>query len=316
MDVRRRRTLFFLLKLALGLFALAAVFLLSHAKFPEIGRTLRSAAWAWLLLAFSLHTLGLLFSAYRWQILARAQGDRIPLGYLVRSYIVGKFFNTFLPTSFGGDVVRIWDGSRYSTSLAKSSAIVIVERMTGIIVLFFFALTASLVRVEMARRVPVVGIALLLGLAGLAAIAAFFLPAVGRILGCGPRYGFLRRAFDKLALFRATIISYKAHPAAFLRATLWAVLLQLNVVLYYILIGRALGLKIPVPDYFVFVPLVLLLQIVPITINGLGVREGAYVAIFSFYGLSASAALSFSFIEIAFGLAVGLLGAVIYITRT
>jgi hypothetical protein len=311
----RRKTLSFLLKLGFSLAVLAAYFLLSPVSFAEIGRTLRSASLPWLALAFSLHALGLLFSAYRWQILARAQGDHIPLGFLVKSYVVGKFFNNFLPGSFGGDIVRIWDGSKYSTSLVKSSAIVVVERMTGIIVLFVFALAASLFRLDMARRLPVVWVALLLGFAGLAAIAAFFLPAVGHLLGRGPAEGVLRKALDKLALFRSVILEYRLHPGAFLRATAWAFLLQLNVVLYYVLIGRALHLAIPAFDYFIFIPLILLLQILPVTINGLGIREVAYTAVFAFYGLSASAALSFDFVEIAFSLAVGLAGAAIYVTR-
>jgi len=148
-----------------------------------------------------------------------------------------------------------------------------------------------------------------------AAIAVFFLPAVGRLLHKGPTRGFLGRLFEKLRLFRDTITDYRSHTAAFAKATIWAVLLQLNVVLYYILIGRALGLNIPAPDYFVFIPLVLLLQLIPITINGLGVREGAYVAVFAFYGITASAALSFALIEIAFGLIVGLMGAALYAAR-
>jgi glycosyltransferase 2 family protein len=310
-----RKTVLFLVKLALSLGGLVLVFLLSRAKFPEIGRTLAAASWGWLAVAFSLHTLGLLFSAYRWQILAQAQGDHIPLGYLVKSYIVGRFFNTFLPTSVGGDVVRMWDGAKYSTSFVKSSAIVVVERATGIIVLFLFALLASLLRLDMARRIPVIEVALLLGAAGLIATAVFFLPAVGRLLARGPEHGFRRRLFDKMRLFRGTIVDYRRHPAAFVRATAWAVLLQLNVVIYYILIGRALGLAIPALDYFVFIPLVLLLQIIPVFINGFGIREISYVAVFAFYGLAASAAWSFALVEIAFGLIIGLLGAVIYITR-
>jgi len=310
-----RKTLFFLLRLALGFGGLIAVFIISRADFSDIGLALRNANWAWLALSFSLHAFGLLFSAYRWQILARAQGDRMTLGYLTKSYIVGKFFNTFLPTSFGGDVVRIWDGSKHSSSVVKSSAIVVVERMTGIIVLFLFAVGASLARLEMAGKIPVIWAAQILGLAGLAAIAVFFLPAVGRALRRGPDHGFLRKAFDKALLFRETIIAYRHQPGPFLRATIWAVLLQLNVIIYFILIGKALGLPIPALDYFVFIPLVLLLQILPITINGLAVREGAYVAIFAFYGLSSSTALSFSFLDLAYSLIIGLFGAVIYLTR-
>ncbi|MCX6567127.1 MAG: lysylphosphatidylglycerol synthase transmembrane domain-containing protein [Candidatus Aminicenantes bacterium] len=311
----RRKTLFFLLRLVLGLGGLVAVFVFSRAKFPEIGRALQGANWALLVLSFSLHAFGLFASAYRWQILAKAQGDRIPLGFLTKSYLIGKFFNTFLPTSFGGDVVRIWDGSKFSSSIVKSSAIVVVERMTGVIVLFLFALVASLGRLEMAGRVPFIGAAMALGFVGLAGTVAFLLPAAGRALRRGPTRGFIRKTLDKMLLFREAVVAYRRYPKPFFRAMLWAVLLQLNVILYFILIGKALGLPIPAFDYFIFIPLVLLVQMLPVTINGLGVREGAYVAIFAYYGLSSSAALSYSFIDLAYSLIIGAVGALLYLTR-
>jgi uncharacterized membrane protein YbhN (UPF0104 family) len=311
----RRKTVFFLLRLVLGLGGLIAVFVFSRAKFPEIGQALAGAKWGWLVLSFSLHAFGLFFSAYRWQILAEAQGDHIPLGFLTKSYLIGKFFNTFLPTSFGGDVVRVWDGSKYSSSVVKSTAIVVVERMTGVIILFLFALFASLGRLEMAGRIPFIGAAMALGLAGLAATALFFLPAAGRILRRGPARGFIRKAFDKVALFREAILAYRHHPGPFLRAMFWAVLLQLTVIVYFILIGKSLGLPIPAFDYFIFIPLVLLVQMLPVTINGLGIREGAYVAIFAYYGLSSSTAISYSFIDLAYSLIIGAVGAILYLFR-
>jgi uncharacterized protein (TIRG00374 family) len=311
----RRKTLFFLLRLALGLGGLAAVFILSRANFPAIGRALKEAAWGWLALSFSLHAFGLFFSAYRWQILAEAQGDKIPLGYLVKSYLIGKFFNTFLPTTYGGDVVRILHGSRYSTSIVKSTAIVVVERMTGTIVLFFFALGASFGRIKMAQSIPVVWVAIALGLAGVAAIVVFFLPVTGRALERGPEHGFFRKALDKASLFRKTVISYRHHPKPFIRAMAYAVLLQFTVIFYFILIGKSFGLPIPALDYFIFIPLSLLLQMFPVTINGLAVRDMTFVAIFAYYGLSSSQALSFSFMDLGYGLLVGLVGALLYLTR-
>ncbi len=201
---------------------------------------LGGADWGLLALSFCLHALGLLISVHRWRILARAQGDDIPFGFLAKSYLIGKFFNTFLPTSFGGDVVRIWDGSKYSSSIVKSSAIVVVELMTGVIVLFFFALAASLGRLEMAGKVPFIGAALVLGTAGLASAAVFFLPLTGRWLRGGAPDGLLRKARDKALLFREAILSYRRRPRPFFRAMLWAVFLQLNVVVYFILIGISL----------------------------------------------------------------------------
>jgi len=310
----RKKTIFFVLKLVVSL-GLLAFFLFSKTSVKEIGLKLKGVSWGWLAVSFSLHALGLLISAYRWQILARAQGDEIPLLYLAKSYLVGTFFNNFLPTRIGGDVVRIWDGSRYSKSLLKSSAIVVVERFTGIMTLFIFALVASLFRLDMSRKIPVIRAALAVGLIGLVGVVIFFLPMFGRLLTKLPEKGFLKKIKQKIIAFRETVMAYKNQRAAFARACLWAVLLQLNVIIYYFLIGRALHIAIPFIDYFIFIPIVLLIQIIPITINGLGLREGAYIEIFNFYGIGPETAFSFSIIEIAFGLIIGLIGAVIYVSR-
>ena len=311
----KRRTLSFLLKLAFSAAALVVFFLASKVSFRDIGRTLAGVAWGWLAVAFSLLVLGLVLSAYRWRILVRAQGDDAPLGFLIKSYLVGTFFNNFLPTRFGGDVVRIWDGSKHSRSLVRSSAVVLVERATGIVVLLLFALIASLFRLDMARRVPVVWAALALGVAGLAAAAMFFLPAAGRLLARLPEVGFIGRAKHKIIAFREAILRYREARGAFARAGVLAVLLQLNVIVYYVLIGKALGLNIGLLDYFIFIPIVHLVQLLPVTINGAGLREGAYVQIFHFYGLPPEAAWSFSIIEVALGLVVGLVGGAVYLAR-
>ena len=310
----RKNILLLLLKLAVSL-SILVIILTTQTSLAKIGAVLRSVNPYWLVLAFSLHAFGLFASAYRWQILARAQGDDVPLVFLAKSYLVAQFFNNFLPTRFGGDIVRIWDGSHYSKSLVKSSAIVLVDRFSGVIVLFLMAVVASLFRLDMARQIPVIWVSLLLGLLGLALITVFFLPVFARLLGFLRLKGLFDRLRGKLLLFRETILHYRTQKRAFLRATFWAVLLQLNVILYYFLIGRALHLKIHLIDYFIFIPIVLVIQIIPITINGLGLREGSYIEIFKFYGISPQSAVSFSLVDVAFNLVLGLIGGIIYVSR-
>ena len=311
---QRKNLALLILKLVFSLSILAFI-LITQTSLKDIWAVLRGVNPYWLLLSFSLHAFGLFASAYRWQILVRAQGDEVPLGFLAKSYLVGTFFNNFLPTRFGGDIVRIWDGSRYSKSLLKSSAIVLVERFTGIIVLFLFALLASLYRLDMARRIPVIWIALLLGLFGLALLISFFLPFFGTWLAAIPDRGFLGKLKSRIILLRDTILHYRTQKGPFMQATLWAFLLQLNVILYYFLIGKALHLRIHFIDYFIFIPIVLLVQIIPITINGLGLREGSYIEIFKFYGIPPQTAISFSIIDVAFVLVLGLIGGIIYVSR-
>jgi uncharacterized protein (TIRG00374 family) len=311
----KKRLIWLIVKIAVS-FSLLIYILTSKVSLRDIGRSLAGLNLAWVALAFSLHIIGLLISAYRWQILARAQGDEVPLLYLAKSYLVGTFFNNFLPTRYGGDVVRIWDGSKYSQSLLKSSAIVVVERTTGLVVLFLFALLASLFRLDMARRIPIIWVSLLVGLGGLLLAAFFLSPPAGRLISRFPSRGFLARLKSKVLSFREVILAYRHRWVPFCRALAWALLLQINVILYYYLIGLAFGLRVAFLDYFIFIPIVLLIQTIPITIGGLGLRESAYITVFRYYGVAARTAVSFSLVaDLAVGLLVGLIGGIIYVTR-
>jgi uncharacterized protein (TIRG00374 family) len=311
----RKKIAWFAFKLLLSA-GLIAFLLTTKASARGILEALGTVNLWWLALAVSLHVPGNVISAYRWQILARAQGDRHTLGYLVRSYLVSQFFNNFLPTRFGGDVVRIWDGSKPSRSLVKSSAIVVVDRSTGLLALFVFALAASLFRLDLARRLPVIWVSMLVGAAGLLAAGLFFLPLTGRLLRALPERWVLGRAARKVASFREVLVGYRHHPGPFLTAMAWGFVLQVNVILYYYLVGRAFHLPIPLLDYFIFIPIVILIQTIPVSLGGLGPRELAYVEIFLFYSIAASTAVTFSLVaDVAVNLFIGLIGGLVYIAR-
>ncbi len=311
---RKLNPLTFSLKLLVSA-AILSLILIFKTSIKDVLNTLINVNIWWLVVSFSLHGLGLLISAIRWQILVKAQGDSVPLSFLVKSYLVGNFFNTILPSRIGGDVVRIWDGSRYSKTLLKSSAIILVERLTGIIVLFLFAFAAALFRLDMAQKVPVIWVSLVIGFSGLIAVLLFFTPFIEKIINKIPSKGLLKKIIQKTIEFRSTIIFYKTKKTALFKAFLWAFLLQANVILHFFLIGKALHLNIKIIDYLVFIPIVLLIQLIPITINGLGLREGAYIEIFKFYGIAPESAFSFALIDVAFMLILGVIGAIIYVTR-
>jgi len=315
MSNRKNNWLAFAVKFVFS-FAIIAYLLLKLTPVRDIGNAIRGVDIFWLALSFSLHALGLLISARRWQILIHAQGDRVPLGFLAQSYLVGNFFNLFLPTRFGGDIVRIWDGSRYSKSLLKSSAIVLVERLTGIIVLLLFAVAASLYRLEMTQKYPIVWISLAVSLAGLFCIIGFFLPITETLLNKLPDRGFLKKIKSKIFEFRQVVLVYREKKRAFGMALFWAFLLQVNVILHYFLVGKAFQLPIPFVDYFIFMPIVLLLLTIPITLGGLGLRELLYIEIFQLYGIPDAVAVSFSLIgDVLFTLIIGIVGGIIYAFR-
>lgn len=304
----------FILKFIFG-FSLIAFLLTYKTSITEILDVLKRADPIWLLASFLLHGVGLLISALRWQILIKAQGDHARLSFLAKSYLVGAFFNNFLPSRIGGDISRIRDGSRYSQTLLKSSAIILVERLSGIIILLVFASVASFFRISIAQDIPVVWISLLLGLLGLLLISIFFTPFTDRLIKKIPDKKHLTKIKSKIFDFKNIILQYKDKKIALVKTLFWAFLLQINVILHFFLIGKALHLQIQFFDYFIFIPIVLLIQLIPITINGLGLREGSYIEIFEYYGVAPGTAFSFAFIDVAFMLIIGLAGGIIYVTR-
>ncbi len=297
-------------------FSIVIYLLFKVVPIQEVLGALKDIHYFWLALSFSLHALGLIISAYRWQILIRAQGDDVPLGFLAKSYFVGNFFNLFLPTRFGGDVVRIWDGSRYSQSLLKSSAIVLVERFTGIIILFIFAFMASLFRLDMSRRLPIIWISLLVGVLGLFAAFLFLTPLVRILILKIPEKKALLKIKAKALEFHKTVLVYREKRAPFMLALFWAFLLQVNVILHYWLAGKAFSLDIRLVDYFIFIPIILLILTIPVTISGLGLREVIFIEIFKSYGIASQIAFSFSLIvDFVFTLIIGVVGGIIYVLR-
>ncbi|MFW6123756.1 MAG: lysylphosphatidylglycerol synthase transmembrane domain-containing protein [Acidobacteriota bacterium] len=311
---RKLNPLTFSLKLIVSI-TILAIILIFKTSIKDVLNVMKTVNIFWLAVSFSLHGLGLLISAVRWQILVKAQGDSAPLSFLFKSYLVGNFFNNILPSRIGGDVVRIWDGSRYSKTVLKSSAIILVERLSGIIVLFLFAFAAAIFRLDMAQKVPIIWVSLVIGFSGLAAVFLFFTPIIEKIINKIPSRGFLKKIIQKTIEFRSTIIFYKTKKTALFKVFVWAFLLQSNVILHFFLIGKALHLNIKIIDYLIFIPIVMLIQLIPITINGLGLREGAYIEIFEFYGIAPESAFTFALIDVSFMLIIGVIGAIIYVTR-
>ena len=118
----------------------------------------------------------------------------------------------------------------------------------------------------------------------------------------------LRKLTNSLMLFRG-------RGDVLVRALLLSYLLQLNVILHFIIIAYALGVSVPWTAMFVIIPLATLIMLVPVSINGLGVREAVFVFFFALYGVSSEAAIAFAWVALAMLLAQGLVGGVVFMLR-
>ncbi len=309
------------LKLALKLTTSAALiyYLLSRADLASIGAAVTSASTTLIVLSFLLHGIGYFSSSYRWHLLLKDQGFDVPVRYLVRSYAVAMFFNNLLPSTIGGDGYRAYDTAKVGVPRAKALAIVIVERFLGMFALMIFAIVAFALAAGMLSKTEGLWLWAVCIFAGMAAGVwlIFFrgssgnLPAlVLRLPGGGILQKILAKIQDAFAPFKGRT-----------RVLAWtmgiSLLFQLNVIFHYYLISQALGLNVGFHYYLVFIPLSIFIQALPVSINGIGVREGIYVWFLTDMLKAATIEQSVAFAWIAYGmiLLLGIVGGIIYALR-
>ena len=304
----------FLLKISISGGLIAWIFI-SQVNLSELIGVVAGVDLCLLLLAFGMHSLGFVFSALRWQKLLKSQGVYVKLLPLIDSYLVGSFFNVFMPTRIGGDVVRVSDLRRATKSISRSASTVFVERFLGISVLLSFALCASLIRLPLAKQIPAIWIGLSVGVLGLVLLLlAMFSQFVGRLMWLIPLPKLRKKCLAVWQTFceNAMLLLSQREPLVW---GLWySFLLQVNVVVHFWVIGEALGFGIPLLDYFFLIPVQLVILMLP-TINGIGLREASSIVLFGFYGIGATEAATFGLIDLAMMLAIGLIGCVRFLTR-
>jgi uncharacterized protein (TIRG00374 family) len=301
-------------KVAVSLALLAYLFSITDRRALE--DRVRTADLLDLLGAVLCFALMLALATWRWRILLSAIGARAPLGHLTASYLVATFFNNFLPSNIGGDIVRVRDSSKLTGSTATSLAVVGIDRILGFGALYLLAAVAWFVAPPDVRGLAGARV-VLLGLALLFAFLAyiFFRPGTARWLMSASRLSSIDWARQQFEVVQGAVHVYRSRLRTIWLAGVASVLLQALVVLYYLEVARALGIALPARAAFLMVPLCTLLQAVPISFNGWGLREGLFALYFAQVGLPRESALAFSLVGAGLVVLLSLSGAVAWMTR-
>ena len=292
-----------MLILRLAVSAGLIAWLLRRTDFAEVMAAFRRADLRLIGLALLLIPLGYLASVSRWRLLLRSQGGDAPYSFLVQSLMTGIFFNNLLPSTIGGDAVRAWDTSRAGVSRATAVAIVVVDRFVGLLALVLFAAVGLLVSGRLTERIPELTAWVFGGAAVLAALAGLlFLPS-RRAATLG------RRLPEKVS---AALFAFQGKGRALAGAFAWSLVLQGLVVVNVWVLARALRVPIPLPYFFLIMPVALFAMMVPISINGVGVRESTYAFFFAAFGVGAAAGVAVGWLDYGLLLLQALAGGVVY----
>jgi uncharacterized membrane protein YbhN (UPF0104 family) len=239
----------------------------------------------------------------------------ITLFAAVESFVVALFFNNFLPTNIGGDLMRIRDTATLAGSSARATTVVVADRILGLIALAVVTTVAAGITASNRLGFSVFWIWTAFGAAIVAgSIVVLVMPeALNRLTA-------LTRMGDtwigvQIRTLTNTLIAFRTAPAALGTAFGSAILVHLAIIACYVSVTAALRVTVGVWDMALIVPLSALVQAVPLSINGLGLREAAFTVLFGRIGVPRETALAVSLEATALILAFSLIGACAYILR-
>jgi len=270
----------------------------------------------WIVTALVAYAATQSIAVWRWKRLLRAQHVEVESKRLTESMWVSMFFNNFLPSNIGGDVVRIADTAPAAGSKTLATTVILVDRVLGLSALVIIASSGAFVASLLGVHMP--GARWLWLATGLGAVAAVFVIAMPQLVGhlLMPVRALKRPWLDERAQrLEEAVIKFRNAPAALLGAFAGALVVQITIVAFYLLTAE--GLSVPLPIFLgaVLIPVSLVVQMAPISINGFGVREAVFAFFFRRFGLPTDAAVALSLVSTGMVMGLSLVGGLLFLKR-
>lgn len=282
----KKKTGWLLIKIIIAIALLSYVF--SQVKINTLLSQLSHIKPLFLSIALLLLLIQIGLSSLKWQIILASDVIQVPYRFLLKSYFICNFISLFLPTSFGGDVYRVYSLKKYNADMLQNTSSVLFDRITGMFALSSIAVISySLFHHGMDYRFPII----------YGVFVIFFL-----VLSSDQVIFFLENKKSKIIIFGLQILRsfsrYKNDSVTFSKTLLISFLFQNNIIWVVKLYCLALDIHVNLGLLYIFVPLIYATEALPITINGLGVRESAFVFFFLQIGRTAEEALAVSLLVI------------------
>ncbi|MCA9969819.1 MAG: flippase-like domain-containing protein [Anaerolineales bacterium] len=293
--------------------------LLYQVGFDEVWSTLTTIRWSWYVPAFLLFISNIVIRAYRWYLLLHALNERPSFSHLTYLYFIGFFANNFIPSGFGGDVVKIVSLRQTYGRGAEALSSVLMDRITGLLGSAIVALAAMLwnavshtTNVELPAALWAAIALISLGMP-LAFAAVRWLDPLTRLAARFPAVHRLPQ-YDRLHQLTDTVQRYPLPTL--LRSLLISLPFTFSLILVQYSIARALSVDVPLAAFGLFVPIIAIVNAIPLSFNGLGLREGAYLFLFVPIGVSSESAVAMSLAFYFLRFSGGMIGGLLYALRS
>jgi len=286
----------------------------------ELGRTLIGVQSKWLVASIGLWGLTIVVGAWRWLLILRSQGLDPGFRRTLEISLVAHFFNSFLLGSAGGDVLKSYYAARV-THHRKTEAVttVLLDRVLGLFTMLGFAVVLILPNLSLIlshRKTQWLAV-VILGMFGAAGMV-LWLSLRGGVSGVFPKARQLLARMPKGELLERGIEAGRTlgrRPSLVFKTVLGSVLLTCICVLQLLTLVWGYGLEVPLAPMLFVVPSVICISALPLTPNGLGVRDNLYMYLLSLpqIGISAGTAVAISLVAYACSLVWSALGGILYL---
>jgi uncharacterized protein (TIRG00374 family) len=308
---RKRLTDLLKILVSLGLIAL----LLSQIGLQQVIEVFSQANIYYWLLGLGMFLLGVVIKTFRWQILLDALEIHVSALELVQLNFIGFLFNNILPSGIGGDVVKMYELSKDSHRGAESVNAVFVDRVVGLVVAQFLAIIAAIIGHNLVST-EIIVLTVVLFLASLFAMWMLLQESLWEWILKKVRFLSTWQNGRWAEKIRQLYVSFRSYDrASIMKSVGVSFIFNITLILSNYFVGLALGVKVSMLYFWIFVPITSVITMIPISLNGLGVREMGYVALFTQAGVPEQVAFSMSLSFYAFTVISGLIGGVLYILR-
>lgn len=306
------KSLFYAIKLAVGI-GLFALLLFKNINTDNLINILSSVKWEYIYIIIALHVILDLVSSIKWGIFIKERGYNISLMRLFNIYLIGRFFNNFVPSSTGGDIARAYFLGKQINSYSKSAASILMERFTGLIAIIFMAIIFSLINIQILKE-PVIGISIGILIIVCILFLLFFNPELVKKIAV--KFHFLplskkifpimKKLLEDVSYFRR---KYKLLQNAMLLSFLFHLLSSFNVYLCCL----AIGLNPTFLDIIVINSIIRVVVIIPVSPNNIGWWEWAFSVFLVYAGATIAQGFTVALIIRAKTFIFSLLGGILFL---
>jgi uncharacterized protein (TIRG00374 family) len=265
--------------------------------YDELLASLAQTEYIYLILALTLNLLNRTLMPLKWHLLLAVKGMQIGYFEAVKIYFISSFLGFFLPATIGSDAVRIYYVRRHGFSYPDIISSILVERFIGMIALLLFGVMGCFLFIGYIRDIPFdLHRLLIYAIAAVVAITGVFTLSINshasglflRLLAKLDRYRFIGKATGLIAKIYRSYIAYNRYRGTLLVFFLLTCLEVSLPIFRSYLVALAFGVEVPLIYFFAFIPIILLLIRLPISIDGFGIQEGGFVYFLSLAGVSSS----------------------------